>query len=49
MNNFVERFLKYVKIDTDSDPSSNVCPSSDIQLNLAKVIVEDLKELKKYH
>ena len=45
MNNFVERFLKYVKIDTDSDPSSNVCPSSDIQLNLAKVIVEDLKEL----
>ncbi|UYI78073.1 MAG: hypothetical protein OGM09_13055 [Fusobacterium varium] len=37
MNNFVERFLKYVKIDTVSDPSSNVCPSSDIQLNLAKV------------
>lgn len=45
MNNLVERFLKYVKIDTDSDPSNKACPSSDIQWNLAKVIIEDLKEL----
>lgn len=41
----VERFLKYVKIDTDSDPASKNCPSSDIQWDLAKVIIEDLKEL----
>ena len=45
MNNLVERFLKYVKIDTDSDPSSKACPSSNIQWDLAKVIIEDLKEL----
>lgn len=46
MNNLVERFLKYVKIDTDSDPLSKTCPSSNIQWNLAKIIIEDLKELE---
>lgn len=45
MNSLVERFLKYVQIDTDSNPESNVCPSSEIQWDLAKVIVEDLKAL----
>lgn len=41
----IERFLKYVKIATDSDPENSKCPSSDIQWELANVIVEDLKEL----
>ena len=41
----IERFLKYVKIGTDSNPQSSECPSSEIQWDLAKVIVEDLKEL----
>lgn len=41
----IERFLKYVKIATDSNPDCNQCPSSEIQWDLAKVIVEDLKEL----
>lgn len=41
----LERFLKYVKIATDANPESNSCPSSDMQWDLAKVIVEDLKEL----
>lgn len=45
MNSLVERFLKYVQIDTDSNPESNVCPSSEIQWDLAKVIIEDLKAL----
>lgn len=45
MNSLVERFLKYVKIDTDSDPASKNCPSSDIQWDLAKTIIEDLKEI----
>lgn len=45
MNSLVERFLKYVQIDTDSNPESNACPSSEIQWDLAKVIVEDLKAL----
>lgn len=46
MNSLVERFLKYVQIDTDSNPESNACPSSEIQWDLAKVIVEDLKALE---
>mgnify|MGYP001344573925 FL=1 len=41
----INRFLKYVKIATDSNPENLQCPSSDIQWDLAKVIVEDLKEL----
>lgn len=45
MNSLVERFFKYVQIDTDSNPESNACPSSEIQWDLAKVIVEDLKAL----
>ena len=41
----VERFLKYVKIDTQSDVKSDTCPSTEKQFNLAKVIIEDLKEI----
>ncbi len=41
----IERFLKYVKVATESDPKNNKCPSSDIQWDLANLIVEDLKEL----
>lgn len=41
----INRFLKYVKIATDSNPENLQCPSSDIQWDLAKVIVEDLKKL----
>ncbi len=43
MNSLVERFLNYVQIDTVSNPESNACPSSQIQWDHAKVIVEDLK------
>lgn len=41
----INRFLKYVKIATDSNPENLQYPSSDIQWDLGKVIVEDLKEL----
>lgn len=41
----ITRFLKYVKTATDSNPESEQCPSSEIQWDLAKIIVEDLKEL----
>lgn len=41
----INRFLKYAKIATDSNPENLQCPSSDIQWDLGKVIVEDLKEL----
>ena len=37
-----ERFLKYVKIDTQSDGSSPTTPSTDKQKNLGKILVEEL-------
>lgn len=43
--NVLERFLKYVKIDTQSDPDRKETPSTDKQFDLAKVLVEELKAL----
>jgi len=40
-----ERFMRYVQIDTQSDPDSTNFPSTDKQLNLAKLLVEELKEM----
>jgi tripeptide aminopeptidase len=37
-----DRFLKYVKIDTQSDPESPTCPSTMKQKNLGKILVEEL-------
>ena len=37
-----ERFLRYVKIDTQSDPESPTCPSTEKQKNLGKILVEEL-------
>ena len=42
---FAERFLKYVQIDTQSDPYSETYPSTEKQKNLGKVLVEELKEM----
>ena len=41
----LEKFLKYVSYDTQSDDKTESCPSSPGQLELAKVLVEDLKEM----
>lgn len=38
-------FLKYVAIDTQSDDASQTAPSTLKQLNLAKVVLQDLKDL----
>lgn len=40
-----ERFIKYAKIDTTADPNSSTFPSSLIQKDLGKVLVEELKSL----
>lgn len=40
-----ERFLRYVKIDTQSDEESTTFPSSAKQLDLSKILVEELKEV----
>jgi len=37
-----ERFLQYVTIDTQSDPDSPTCPSTEKQKNLGKVLVAEL-------
>lgn len=43
MERVVERFLKYVDMDTRSDDKSGKTPSSPGQLKLAAVIAEDMK------
>lgn len=40
-----ERFLQYVQIDTQSDPSSSSCPTTFKQKNLGKVLVQELIQL----
>ncbi|MCB0724983.1 MAG: peptidase T [Ignavibacteriae bacterium] len=40
-----DRFLNYVKIDTQSDPDSNTYPSTEKQKNLGRVLVKELKEI----
>jgi tripeptide aminopeptidase len=41
----VERFLRYVRIDTQSDENSTSYPSTDKQLVLSKLLVKELQEL----
>jgi len=36
------RFIRYAKIDTQSDPSSDTCPSTKKQFHLAKELVKEL-------
>lgn len=44
-NSVTERFLKYVQIDTQSDPSSDAQPSTAKQMNLSLILVEELLEI----
>ena len=45
MEKLIERFIKYIKIDSKSDPESTTTPSTEKQWNIANVLVEDLKEI----
>lgn len=45
MVDIVDRFKKYVKINTQADESSETCPSSKGQLELGRVVLEDMKEI----
>ena len=40
-----ERFLRYVQVDTQSDPNSTSQPSTEKQKDLSKILVAELKEL----
>jgi len=45
LNNALERFLRYVKIWTTSNEKSDSIPSTKNQLELGKILVEELKKL----
>lgn len=49
MNNYTytvaDRFIRYVQVDTQSDPEATCFPSTDKQKDLAKILVADLKEI----
>ncbi|WP_149304848.1 peptidase T [Pareuzebyella sediminis] len=45
MKNLLDRFLGYVKIDTQSDPSSKTTPSSEKQWYLANELAEELENI----
>lgn len=45
MSSVLERFLRYVQIDTQSDPNSETFPSTAKQHNLSKLLAEELRAL----
>jgi len=45
MDKIVERFVKYIGVDTKSNEDNDTCPSTNGQLELGKILVEELKEL----
>ena len=45
MSDALSRFLKYVKINTQSARDSTSYPSTERQFDLAKVLVEELQEI----
>ncbi|MBD3747954.1 MAG: peptidase T [Sphingobacteriales bacterium] len=40
-----DRFLRYVKVNTQSDPTSQSVPSTEKQKNLSKILVQELQEM----
>lgn len=45
MGKLTDRFLKYVNVNTQSDEKIKSCPSTKGQLELAKILVEELREI----
>ena len=45
MSEVLDRFLRYIKIDTQSDEDSGLSPSTSKQHELAKILYEELKEM----
>lgn len=41
----IERFLNYVRFDTQSNPYSNISPSTNGQINFAQYLVQELKQI----
>ncbi|MEN9977193.1 MAG: peptidase, partial [Bacteroidota bacterium] len=40
-----ERLMRYVQIDTQSDPNSTSFPSTEKQKNLAQLLLNEMKEI----
>ena len=45
MQTVIERFLRYVSFDTQSDPNSETCPSTSKQKLLGAALVEEMKAM----
>ena len=43
--NIVDRFIKYAKIDTESDENNTETPSTKKQFDLARVVEQEMKEM----
>ena len=41
----LDRFLRYVRIDTQSDASSPTCPSTEKQKDLGRLVAQELRDL----
>lgn len=39
------RFMRYVQVDTQSDPTADVYPTTEKQKNLGKILYEELKQM----
>jgi len=44
-NEMIERFITYVKVDTQSNASSRTCPTTPGQLTLGNMLVDELKQI----
>ena len=45
MSTLLERFLRYVRIDTQSDPESQATPSSEKQWHLARLLAAEMEQM----
>ncbi|MEJ7822261.1 MAG: peptidase T, partial [Chitinophagaceae bacterium] len=41
----IERFMRYVQIDTQSDPQSNIQPTTVKQKDLSKILLKELHQM----
>jgi tripeptide aminopeptidase len=44
-NEIIERFISYVKVDTQSNEDNEACPSTPGQMTLANMLVKELNEI----
>ena len=45
MENILDRFLRYVAVDTQSDPESETQPSAAKELDLLRMLCKELQEM----